>query len=212
MVMKFSFYALKLSLIIFIVFIIQVIFSGFSELFILNEQSFSQFWRFLTSIFLHADLLHLLYNLFALALFGSILESLVGKLKFLVVFFVSGILANLVSINFYSNSLGASGAIFGIIGALIMIRPTMFVWAFGLPMPIFVAGILWAVGDFIGAVGYLSGNPINNTGNIAHLSGMFFGFIFGLLFRNKNTKNKKLNYGIVMDERYMRDWEERNLK
>ena len=57
-------------------------------------------------------------------------------------FFISGILANLISVNFYNSSLGASGAIFGVIGALVVVRPWMFVWAFGLPLPMIVAGIL----------------------------------------------------------------------
>jgi len=195
-----------------VVFLVQIILVGFTELFVLNKNSFFEIWRFLTAIFLHANVVHLLYNLFALALFGSILEKLVGGRRFLFTFFVSGILANIVSVNFYDSSLGASGAIFGVIGALIAIRPNMFVWAFGLPMPIFVAGILWAGGDLLGVYGFLVGNPINNTGNIAHLSGMFFGLIFGLLFRNKGARNKKVNFGFALDERYMRNWEDRYMK
>ena len=101
--------------------------------------------------------------------------------KFLLVFFVSGILANIISVFFYPSSLGASGAISGIIGALIIVRPMLVVWAFGLPMPIFIAGIVWVAGDLIGAIGYFAGNPIDNTGNIAHLAGMFFGLLFGIV-------------------------------
>ena len=186
--MKFRFYALKLCLIMVIVFLLQFI-PGFVDLFILNENARSEFWRYLTAVFLHAGVLHLFYNLFALALFGSILEKLTGSFKFLAIFFLSGILSNVVSLNFYPSSLGASGAIFGVIGALIIIKPMMIIWAFGMPMPIFIAGIIWGVGDLLGAIGFLVGNPIDNTGNIAHLSGMFFGFILGALFR----KRKKVN-------------------
>lgn len=210
--MKFRFYALKLCIIIFIVFLVQLVVGGFTDLFVLNQTAWIQLWRFFTSIFLHGSLLHLLYNLFALALFGSILEKLVGGRKFLVIFFISGILANIIAVNFYDSSLGASGAIFGVIGALIAIRPNMFVWAFGLPMPIFVAGILWGAGDLLGAIGFLAGNPIDNTGNIAHLSGMFFGFVFGLLFRDRIARRKNVSYGFSFDERYMRDWEDRNMR
>lgn len=210
---RFRFYALKLCGIILIVFLAQILFLNFTELFILNNLAFSEFWRFFSSIFLHGGLVHLFYNLFALALFGSILEKLVGGRKFLFIFFISGILANFIAVNFYDNSLGASGAIFGVIGALIVISPMMLVWAFGLPMPIFIAGILWALGDLIGAVGFLSGNPIDNTGNIAHLAGMFFGFIFGLLFKPRRgySYGRSRNY-IKFDENYVRDWEDRYVR
>ena len=210
--MKFRFYAFKLCIIMFIVFLVQLMIEGFTDLFVLNQIAWTQLWRFLTALFLHGSLLHLLYNLFALALFGSILEKLAGGRKFLSIFFISGILANIIAVNFYDSSLGASGAIFGIIGALIVIRPMLFVWAFGLPMPIFIAGILWALGDLLGAIGFLAGNPIDNTGNIAHLSGMFFGFMFGLLFRDRIARKKNVNYGFSFDERDMRDWEDRNMR
>lgn len=193
-----------------IIFLFQILFKGFTELLILNILAFGELWRFISSIFLHASLLHLIYNLFALALFGSILESLIGSRKFLVVFFISGILANLISVNFYSSSLGASGAIFGIIGALIAIRPLLIVWAFGLPMPIFIAGILWGIGDLLGAVGFLIGNPINNTGNIAHLSGMLFGLILGMLFRERKIRKRKSR--ALIDEHAMRGWEDSYLR
>ena len=128
--MKFKYSALKLCGFIFLVFLAQVLISGFTELFVLNDLVWSgEIWRFFSSIFLHGDVGHLILNVFALALFGSILEKFIGGRRFLLVFIVSGILANLVSVNFYNSSLGASGAIFGIIGALIFVRPLMVVWA-----------------------------------------------------------------------------------
>ncbi len=180
---RFRFYALKLCGIITLVFLVQILFMRFSELFVLDKSSFLQPWRFVSAIFLHGSLAHLILNLFALALFGSVLERFIGGRAFLRVFFVSGILANAISIMFYDSSLGASGAIFGVIGALIVVRPLMVIWAFGLPMPIFLAGLIWAAGDVLGAYGFLIGNPIDNTGNIAHLSGMAFGFLFGVFYR-----------------------------
>lgn len=202
--MKFRFYAFKLSGIMILVFLAQVLISGFTEFFVLNSKAWWEIWRFVSSIFLHGGMVHLIYNLFALALFGSILEKFIGSRRFLIVFFVSGILANLISVNFYDSSLGASGAIFGVIGALILVRPMLVVWAFGMPMPIFIAGILWGIGDVLGTIGFLVGNPIDNTGNIAHLSGMFFGLIFGMMYRKRRRKRKDR---MVIDERTVRDWE-----
>ena len=208
--MKFRFFALKLCLIMVSVFLVQIVFQDFTEFFVLTKASWGEIWRFVSAIFLHVGLIHLIYNLFALALFGSILESVIGSRRFLIIFFISGILANLVSINFYDFSLGASGAIFGVIGALIIIRPLLLVWAFGLPMPIFFAGILWATGDIIGAYGFFIGQPINNSGNIAHLSGMFFGMIFGILYKNRfRRRTVKRRNNIRINEGFIRNWEDR---
>ncbi len=165
----------------FLVFLVQFFVKGFTEFFLLDSDFILQFWRFFTAVFLHGNFTHLLYNVFALALFGSMLEKMIGSRRFLILFFITGILANIFSINFYDNSLGASGAIFGIIGALIIIRPLMIVWAFGLPMPIFLAGILWAIGDAIGIF------VPSNVANLAHLSGMFFGLVFGILYKKNST-------------------------
>lgn len=179
---RFRFYALKLCGIMFVIFLIQLFFSSFTDLFLLNSNAFVQLWRFVTAIFLHGGLPHLLYNIFALALFGSMLERMIGSRRFLIVFFVTGILANIISVNFYDSSLGASGAIFGVIGALVVIRPLMFIFAFGFPMPLFVAGIIWAAGDLIGLF------VPSNTANLAHLSGMFFGLVLGFIYRRKALK------------------------
>lgn len=182
---RFRFYALKLCGWMVIIFLIQLLLKGFTEFFLLDFNKVTEVWRFITSIFLHGGFAHLLYNIFALALFGSMLERFLGGRRFLIVFFVSGILANLVSVNFYSSSLGASGAIFGIIGTLIFIKPLMFIWAFGFPMPLFIAGIIWAVGDIMGFFGF---STSNNVANLAHLSGMFFGLILGFVYRKKVRK------------------------
>lgn len=179
---RFRFYALKLCGIMFVIFLIQLFVSRFTDMFLLNSGAFTQIWRFVTAVFLHGGLAHLLYNVFALALFGSMLERMIGSRKFFIVFIVTGILANIVSVNFYDSSLGASGAIFGVIGALIVIRPLMFIFAFGFPMPLFVAGIIWVAIDLTGIF-----FP-SNVANLAHLSGMFFGLILGFFYRKKALK------------------------
>lgn len=197
---KFRFYALILCAALIVIFAIQIFSSRFEDAFILTKDAWVQPWRFLTSIFLHGSLMHLLYNLIALAFFGSILEKMIGGKRFFLVFFVTGILANAIAVNFYSASLGASGAIFGVIGALIVIRPMLTVWAFSLPMPIFVAGIIWVIGDVIQTF------VPSNIGTIAHLSGIFFGLIFGFVFRKKFSARYKESKTHV-EEKSIRAWE-----
>ena len=202
---KNQYYFIKLSLIIVGVFILQIFIPSFTESFHLNEKAISNYeiWRFFTAIFLHASLIHLLYNLFALLFFGFALERLIGSRRFLIVFIFSGLIANIISVNFYSNSLGASGAIMGIIGTLTVIRPLMMVWAFGLIMPIFIASLLWIIGDILG-IFFPTG-----IGNIAHLSGMGVGFLIGFLLRKLHHERRNR---IEIPESYIREWEKTYIK
>ena len=80
-------------------------FEGFTDMFVLNELAISgwQVWRFVSAIFLHGSITHLAYNMFALFFFGIALEKFIGSKKFLFVYFFSGIIANIISINFYPS-------------------------------------------------------------------------------------------------------------
>ena len=181
--------------------------SGFTELFVLNSSKALyefQIWRFVTSIFLHSGIIHLIYNLFALLFFGVLLEKLIGSKKFLFLFFFSGIIANLIGVWFYPSSLGASGAVYGIFGALVVLKPFIMVWAFGLVMPMFIAGILWVIGGIIGIF------IPSNTGHIAHLSGIGIGILFGIILLIK--KKKKKDVILEVPNNYVRAWEERYIK
>src|SRR3989338_11138005 len=113
---KFNFYALKLCGLMFVVFLIQLFVDGFTELFLLDSNASVQVWRFITAIFLHGGFAHLLYNLFALALFGSMLERLIGSWRFLIVFLFTGVGANFNNINFFFSFFGAFGGVFWILG------------------------------------------------------------------------------------------------
>jgi len=173
---------------------------------LLTPEAIPQFWRFLSAIFAHGSLVHLLYNLFALALFGSILEKIIGSRKFLLVFFASGIFANIIAVNFYSASLGASGAVYGILGALTIMRPGMFVWAFGFPMPMFLAALFWIAGGVLGLF------MPSQTGHIAHLSGIAVGFILGIFFKALRKQRRFRREAVIEagepSEADMRRWEQ----
>ena len=207
--MKFNFYALKICVVCVIVFIFQYLVAGLTDMLILNKLAYFEVWRFFTSLFLHADIGHLFYNMFALALFGSMLERMIGDKRFLIVYFSAGIIANIFALQFYDSSLGASGAIYGIIGALVIVRPSLMVWAFGFPMPMFIAGILWAVGDIIGLF------MPSNVGHIAHLGGMIIGLILGYAFKKyylQHFGENRIVGGAILDENRMRNWEDAHLR
>lgn len=198
------FFSLWLCLIIFIIFIIQLLIPSFTELFILNDRANNgEWWRFVSALFLHASIAHVLYNLFALALFGFMLEQRVGSRKFITVFFASGVIANIVAENFYDASLGASGAIYGVIGALTIIMPFIVVFAFGLPMPLILASILWVGGDILTTLGAFGDTTI---GTIAHISGIGIGLIIGFMYRKKKTSQK--SNSVKIDENFINQWED----
>jgi len=204
---KLKFYSLWFLLINVIVFALQYFISGFTDLFVLNELVLNgQVWRFVSSMFLHGSIIHLLYNMFALFFFGIALEKFIGSKRFLFVYFFSGIIANIISVWFYPSSLGASGAIMGIIGALTIIKPMMMVWAFGLILPMFIAAILWIIGDVLG-IFFPSG-----VGNIAHLSGVGVGLLIGLFLRAFVKKRKKANNRLEIPKYYIENWEDRHMR
>jgi membrane associated rhomboid family serine protease len=128
-------------------------------------------------------------------------------------FIVSGIIANLISFMFYPASLGASGAIMALIGVAAVLKPMMVVWAFSLPMPMFVLAMLWVAGSVMGIFGFGD----QGTGHIAHLSGIFIGLIYGLYLRLRKKRHIE-NAGfvfqkkIVLPEHDIRNWEDWNLK
>lgn len=197
---KIRWFTFWIALSIIVIFILQTFINGFTSSLILNESSWTQPWRFITSIFLHGSLAHLMGNLFALLFFGIILEKTIGSNKFLGIYLISGILANIVAINFYSSSLGASGAIMGIIGTLAILRPGMQVWAFGLIMPMAVAAVVWVVVDAIGVF------IPSNIGHVAHLSGIAFGIIYGIILRSKLEVTQR-KHKVNVPEHLIRKWE-----
>jgi len=86
--------------------------------------STGQWWRLFTAGFLHGSILHLLFNVYILWILGSQLESILGKRKFIIIYFVSlmgGSIASFLFSPFGTYSIGASGAIFGLMGAMLVV-------------------------------------------------------------------------------------------
>jgi len=139
-------------------------------------------WMFVTSIFLHADLSHLFFNMMALFFFGTYLERMIGRKSFLVLFLVSGVIGNLGYLFTASDPLtpaiGASGAIYGVVGTLAVLAPLMMIFIYGIiPLPMFITAILWTLLDLVGLF-----TP-SGIAHGAHLGGMVVGVIYGLYLR-----------------------------
>ena len=134
-----------------------------------------ELWRLVTSMFLHGDLLHLFSNMFSLLIFGSYIELSFSKVKFLLIYFISGFLGSLFTVFFLplnTISLGASGAIFGLIGAVL----SMFI--FERNNPLIILGLIYAfyfvITSFRPGVNYF-----------AHIFGLLGGFVTGYMLRKK---------------------------
>ncbi|MFC1870995.1 rhomboid family intramembrane serine protease [Chloroflexota bacterium] len=137
-------------------------------------------WTILTNLFIHGGLWHLLANMLSFYFFGNYLTRLIGEQKFILVYFLGGILGNILFIILappLSIAIGASGAIFALAGVLTVLRPRTRVMIFPLPVQI----PLWIA--VIGGAILLSFIP--NIAWEAHLGGLFFGLIAGYIFRRK---------------------------
>ncbi len=143
----------------------------------INENVYEgEVYRLFTAIFLHADLLHLFNNMIFLFLFGIGIESNYRRIEYIVIYFMSGFIGNLFSLFLLPLnviSLGASGCVFGLIGAAIMsyVRYDKSAILFGVIYLMFF--LFQSIGPEI---------------NIwAHLFGGLFGLLFGYLInKNKN--------------------------
>jgi membrane associated rhomboid family serine protease/Tfp pilus assembly protein PilF len=135
-------------------------------------------WRLVTSMFLHGGIFHIFFNMWCLWDLGGLCESLYGHVTFAAVYLISGIAASLTSVWWHPTtpSVGASGAIFGIVGALIA---SYYLGEFSMPR-FAVAGRLRSVLVFAG-YSLIFGAMWGRTDNAAHVGGLITGLIFGAL-------------------------------
>lgn len=144
-----------------------------------------QWWRLLTSVFLHGGLLHIAFNMWCLWNLGRLAESIYGHWTYAAVYLITGVGASLASAGWHSTasnlatsggSVGASGAIFGIAGALIA---SFYLGEFSLPRAV-VSGMLRSVATFVG-YNLFFGAVVSVTDNAAHIGGLLMGLVLGAL-------------------------------
>ena len=141
-------------------------------------------WTIVTNLFIHASFWHIIANMLTLYFFGGFLFRLVGRGKFLTVYFSGGILGNILfiifglalGIDFFAVAIGASGAIYALAGALVVMMPKLPVRLyFIIPMPLWVVVLVFfVIFSFIPGIAWQ-----------AHLGGLVFGLIAGYFFRRR---------------------------
>ena len=143
-------------------------------------------WTLVTSLFLHADILHLAGNMLFLYVFGNTIEEDLGATKTLGTFFFGGIASFLLSLLFYNPAtplIGASAAIFTLSAVVMLIKPLKFSILFFMPQGL--VAILYFLYNLI-AVYYGEGG---NVAYIAHVIGFAIGIPFGLAWSKNWLKN-----------------------
>lgn len=151
-----------------------------------------KYYQIITSAFLHANFMHLLFNMFALYTFGSYLEiffiknfgSLEGSLDFFLIYFISLIFGSVLTVIFhYDNpnyvAVGASGAVSGIVFSYIIFFPKDMLYVFFIPMPAYLFAILWIAFSIYGMK-----SKLGNIGHEAHLGGAIGGVVSTLILIN----------------------------
>ncbi len=153
-----------------------------------------EFWRLFTSIFIHYGLFHLLVNMYSLYIIGKQVENYLGKLKFLIVYIVSGISGSMLSSVFLADnivSMGASGAIFGMLGSLLYL---------GYHYRLYLGNALKTQIIPIILINLIVGMFILNVDIAAHIGGLIGGYLITSAIGLKGKKDLKesLNSIIVL--------------
>ncbi|MDY6765864.1 MAG: rhomboid family intramembrane serine protease, partial [Candidatus Nanohaloarchaea archaeon] len=182
--------SLLLAAAIILVYLLQLVFPGLTGLSFVAAEFGAAPWTIITSLFLHdpGDYMHLLNNLFFLAVFGFMLENIIGTRRFLGLFLGGGVLANLSAFIFYPGSpvLGASGAISAVVAALAVIRPRDMGLFWGVPAPMWAVLLGWVATNLAGAAATGGGIAFE-----AHLFGLAAGTASGLFLQDEHSRERE---------------------
>lgn len=147
-----------------------------------------ELWRLVTAAFLHGGILHLFVNMYSLYMVGSQVENFMGKWKFLLIYLMSAISGSLLSVAVNINilSVGASGAIFGLMGALLY---------FGYHYRLYLNDALRRQIIPIIIINLVIGFSLPNIDNFAHIGGLIGGYFMAMILgvEGKTTKKNTIN-------------------
>ena len=165
-------------------------FKGFNDLSFFRKYEFhigsiraGEQIRMFSSAFLHADLMHLAFNMYTLYIFSPVVFGALGNFSFLSIYLVSLLSGSLLTLYFHKDdynyrAIGASGAVTGVLYSAILLEPNMGLYLFFIPI---------AIPAYIFGIGYLSYSIYgmkaknDNIGHTAHFGGAIGGFVFTLI-------------------------------
>ena len=183
-----------------IIFIISFIYDANEIIFNFGNQRdlvrYGEYYRLLTCAFIHTEVIHFLANAYALYVVGSLVEGYYGKLKFILIYLVSAITGSLLSmIMSQSFSIGASGAIFGLMGSLLY---------FGYHYRVYFGNVLISKILPVVIFNLFLGFMMTGIDNFAHIGGLVGGFLISKAvgINSKDKKTDKIN-GLVLSIIFM---------
>ncbi len=158
-----------------------------------SMDGFTGLYRLIASMFLHGGIVHFLFNMYALYIIGPQLESFFGKGKYLIIYLGSGVIGGLMSMLFQANyvvSVGASGAIFGLLGALLY---------FGYHYRVYLGTVIKSQIIPLIIFNILLGFMLPGINMVAHLGGLFGGYLVAKLVgvKYKSTTMDQVNGAIM---------------
>lgn len=160
-----------------------------------------EYVRIFSAGFLHADIMHLLFNMMTLYFFGPVILDGFGNIGFLIIYIGSILLGNIFSLFIYQkqpwySAIGASGGVSGVLFAAIAMMPNIGIYFFFIPIPIpgFIFGLL-----YFGYSVYMMLNPKqwDNLGHAAHLGGAFFGLVYAVIVQPQSAIEHSMFIGIM---------------
>lgn len=158
-----------------------------------------QYYRLISSGFLHANWVHLIFNMYSLYCFGSTIERRFGFVTFLIIYFASILGGGLLSLYLHRNhdyrALGASGGVCGIIFACIFLLPGTSIRIFLVPIaiPAYIYAVVFVIGSYFGIR-----HKIGNIGHDAHLGGAIIGLMTTTALHPSIVSQNPVLYTIVM--------------
>ncbi|NML36908.1 rhomboid family intramembrane serine protease [Chitinophaga sp. G-6-1-13] len=163
--------------------------------FIVNEMLVhKEYYRLISSGFLHVDWMHLLFNMMSLCFFSADVEAVLGIKNFIIIYMSSLVGGNLLSLFIHRHhgdysAVGASGAVCGIIFACIALFPNMEIGFFGIPLyiPAWIYGVLYMLFTI-----FRIKDKNDNVGHEAHLGGAFIGLVFAVCIEPQAVKQHYL--------------------
>lgn len=195
----------SLIAILLIILTVLVSYKGFTNSVFFDQYKFEvdkiliykDYKRLVTSGFLHVNWMHLLFNMFSLYLFSGLVEGGLGPLSFLLIYFASLIGGGLLSLLIHRHhsdysSVGASGAVWGVLFACVALYPGMTISLFPLPfsMPVWLYALIFVLFTI-----YAIRSRKNNIGNESHLGGALVGMTLALIMNPMALVN---NYGKIL--------------
>jgi len=155
--------------------------------------------RMIASGFLHADEMHLFFNMFTLYFFADVVIGYLGAINFLLVYFGSLIVGNLLSFYFHKNeyhysAVGASGAVTGVLYSAILLNPDMKLYM--MFIPIAIPAYIFGIGYLLYSI-YGMKNSVGNIGHDAHFGGAIGGYVITLILATWLFKENLLMVGLL---------------